>query len=1108
MATASWAEERSLQLLNPIGVNTHISRNDGERGHVIDLAFSSIPSAEANIDLSLRCGSDHETLVIRLPDSNQAKSNPRLRIGPDYHSAFRNALAMSTKLWQPVAHTPVALDKRAFDLIEAIQLTIRAIGRPVGRGGRASNWWNEECSSLQESLQTCADGLSYSTASKAFRKAVKNARRSGFAKFLSEASSDTDIFRVTKIGLPAALREPPAIQIEEGVFVEEPLQKAEALRKALLERFSAENDISDPWRTPVSPPQIPLQEAASEDEVRDCTIGVANTAAGKDEVAVATLSLAWPVISHLITDLFNACITVGYHPLPFKSAVVVMIGKANKPDPSRPNAWRPIALLSCLGKGLERLIARRLAYAAINHGVLNPQQFGALPKRAATDLVTCLVHDIEVAWSKGLVASLLTTDIKGAFDSILRNRLTLRLREQGWPIWLIRWVASFQSDRSVTVRLGDTTSDPASLSCGLPQGSPASPILFILYIAPLLKVLKNPERTFGYADDIGRLVCGPSLEQNVEDLKLDLEQILAWGRENAVDFEVTKTELIHFTRPRTQASKEPQPSLRLGAFNISPSEKLRWLGVILDSQLSFKPHVSLWAAKGIQVANRLHRLAGVSSGPPPLALRKALHACAISMAFFGTEAWFPGLEAPSIIPGRQNLVQTGIQAHVETLNRVVKRSMRIALPAFGTTRNELIHFESSTPPAEQLLAHIQRRFALRLARLDSSHPLVSRSKPPARPDRNSLPAQRGRPQKRFPRPTRLQRTASLCLSCPRPLLLPKCYASLYSPTEGLDKEKATARFREWQAALPTDDIIVFTDGSQDEYGRTGWGFAIYGGGPDPLKTGYGALARAEVFDAEAVAALNGLKTALQLAPSQTWIHICIDNTAVLWCLHGRPSDSSQATFLEFKDLARQRGQINLRWAPGHMDIEGNEMADQLAKKGCEEEAPDTPPTLSYAKRQLKFANRAAFEDWWDANAPATYRRKNKDGELVPRENASLTVRPSLSVPRASLGRWLAARSHHGDFAKYHARFQHEDAHLFCSCGLKKTPEHYAFCQLIWKLKHKWPEDLRKCRDPYRLYRATINQASAFHKLMTVTNFFTDICPRRPHRHASAASPPA
>jgi hypothetical protein len=485
MDIASWAEERSLQLLNPIGENTHIPRNSTERGHVIDLAFSSIPSAEAYIDLSLRCGSDHETLVVSLPAGQQAKAAPRLRIGPKYHPAFQQALGAATKHWQPVTHTPIALDKRAFDLIEALQLAIQAVGRPGRRGSHVSQWWNEECSSLQKGLQECAAGPCYSKASKAFRKAVKGAKKSSFAKFLNEASSDKDIFRITKIGLPTAPREPPPIQIEEGVFIEEPLQKAEALRKALLERFSADNDISGPWAAPLPLPlpQIPLQESASEDEARDCTIGVKNTAAGKDEVAVSILIIAWPVISQLVTDLFNAAIEAGHHPLPFKSAVVVMIGKTNKPDPSRPNAWRPIALLSCLGKGLERLIARRLAYAAIKHGVLNPQQFGALPKRAATDLVACLVHDVEVAWGKGQVASLLITDIKGAFDSILRNRLTLRLREQGWLTWLIRWVSSFQSERSVTVRLGDITSNPANLSCGLPQG-PRFRLFFSCFISP------------------------------------------------------------------------------------------------------------------------------------------------------------------------------------------------------------------------------------------------------------------------------------------------------------------------------------------------------------------------------------------------------------------------------------------------------------------------------------------------------------------------------------------------------------------------------------------------------------------------------------------------
>jgi hypothetical protein len=127
-----------------------------------------------------------------------------------------------------------------------------------------------------------------------------------------------------------------------------------------------------------------------------------------------------------------------------------------------------------------------------------------------------------------------------------------------------------------------------------------------------------------------------------------------------------------------------------------------------------------------------------------------------------------------------------------------------------------------------------------------------------------------------------------------------------------------------------------------------------------------------------------------------------------------------------------------------MDIEGNEATNKLAKKGCKKDPPDTIAIISYAKRQLRRSNRAAFDNWWWQKAP-DYFRHLVAGELIPREEASLRARPSLEIPRASLGRWLAARSHHGDFASYHKRFNHDDAHLLCSCKHEKTPEHYAYC---------------------------------------------------------------
>lgn len=110
-----------------------------------------------------------------------------------------------------------------------------------------------------------------------------------------------------------------------------------------------------------------------------------------------------------------------------------MIPKLGKRDLSSTGSWRPISLLSCIGKGLERLIARRISRTAVFQGVISPEQFGALPNRAATDLVASLIHDIETALNQGRVATLVLMDVKGAFDAVLRNRLIRQLRRQGWP---------------------------------------------------------------------------------------------------------------------------------------------------------------------------------------------------------------------------------------------------------------------------------------------------------------------------------------------------------------------------------------------------------------------------------------------------------------------------------------------------------------------------------------------------------------------------------------------------------------------------------------------------------------------------------------------------
>ncbi len=277
---------------------------------------------------------------------------------------------------------------------------------------------------------------------------------------------------------------------------------------------------------------IPWDTHISQEELAAATISTKSTSPGIDGITVRLLKACWPTIKEPVRRLFQACLEIGHHPLAFRTADVIMLRKNDKKDLTSVRSWRPISLLSCLGKGLERLVARRVAETAVQRRVLSPQQAGALPKRSATDLLACLTHEIEHALETRLTASMITLDVKGAFDATLRRRLVLCILRQGWPVSLARFVSSFMQNRKARVRLEDRATSISRIRCGLPQGSPLSPILFLLSLAEVL--LQDTTHRFGYADDLCIYRIGHHLEDNAAKLSQDLQPDtrLGYGKQN------------------------------------------------------------------------------------------------------------------------------------------------------------------------------------------------------------------------------------------------------------------------------------------------------------------------------------------------------------------------------------------------------------------------------------------------------------------------------------------------------------------------------------------------------------------------------------------------
>jgi hypothetical protein len=110
----------------------------------------------------------------------------------------------------------------------------------------------------------------------------------------------------------------------------------------------------------------------------------------------------------------------------------------------------------------------------------------ATPKRAATDLILSLAEEIENSLENNKeTVSLASFDVKGAFDAVNPNRMVRRLVDQGWPTKTCRWVQSFLSGRKADLTLDGQTGEISPLGGSLSQDSPASPILFMLFMALL-----------------------------------------------------------------------------------------------------------------------------------------------------------------------------------------------------------------------------------------------------------------------------------------------------------------------------------------------------------------------------------------------------------------------------------------------------------------------------------------------------------------------------------------------------------------------------------------------------------------------------------------------
>lgn len=302
---------------------------------------------------------------------------------------------------------------------------------------------------------------------------------------------------------------------------------------------------------------------------------------------------------------------------------------------------------------------------------MHPNQAGALPQRSATDIAAALTHDVEQARRRRTkrVATLVTMDVEGAFDAILRNRLILQLRRQGWPTFLVHWLAMFLASRLAKLRFEDAIAEALELPCGVPQGSPPSPVLYRLATAALYK-LPGATQRYGYADDTARLFVGETQDETTTKANAAIAAMEEWGRNEGFAFDVNKTEVMHFASQK----RGSLPLIRHRDRMIQPKAAMRRLGIWFDARLNFTVHVSKRAAKANSVIHHLRSMSNTVRGISAAAARRAAWAVVMPTLFYGVDVWYPGARRVS-------------KGHLAIIQKTLTAACRMILPSGKTTPN-------------------------------------------------------------------------------------------------------------------------------------------------------------------------------------------------------------------------------------------------------------------------------------------------------------------------------------------------------------------------------------------------------------------------------------
>lgn len=280
-----------------------------------------------------------------------------------------------------------------------------------------------------------------------------------------------------------------------------------------------------------------------------------------------------------ISCIYKRSLLSGIIPDKWREALVKPLPKVD--NPSAISDYRPISVTCILSRLLEKIIVKNFLYPLMNTTHFQ-DQFGFKPLGSTTSALQFLIHNVTQMLEHCTYVRCLLIDFSKAFDVIDREILLHKLRLHNVNPYVIRWIASFLSDRVQAVSINNAVSNVHRFNLGVIQGSVIGPALFSFMISDL-KPISRDNALVKFADD-ATLIAPEKSDTDISD---EFSNVLSWATANKMTVNMAKTKEIVFHRPHP--SKPPSPPPITGVERIM---LCKLLGVTLQHDLRFSSHVS------------------------------------------------------------------------------------------------------------------------------------------------------------------------------------------------------------------------------------------------------------------------------------------------------------------------------------------------------------------------------------------------------------------------------------------------------------------------------------------------------------------------------------